>query len=51
MLHQGVGIAVESDGRVFMPEDLGECLYVHAAFEGAGGKRVPQGMEAFVRYF
>ena len=49
MLHQGMGIAVERDGRVFMAEDLGECFYVHAAFEGAGGERMPQGVKAFVR--
>ena len=49
MLHKGMGIAVERDGRVLVTEDLGERFYVHAAFEGAGGKSVPQGMEAFVR--
>ena len=32
-----------------MSENLGERLYVHSAFEGAGGKRMPQGMKAFVR--
>ena len=49
MLHKGVGVAIKRDGRVFMPEDLGERLYIHAAFNGAGGKGVPQGMESFVR--
>ena len=34
-----------------MTENLGERLYVHAAFEGAGGESMPQGMEALVRNF
>lgn len=51
MLHEGMGIAVERDGRIFMTEDLGECFYDHAAFEGAGGERMPQGVKAFVRNF
>ena len=51
MLHKGVGIAVEGDGRVLVTEDLGERFHVHAAFEGAGCERVPQGMKSFVRYF
>ena len=49
MLHKGVGIAVERDGRVFVTKDLGECFHVHTAFKGAGGKCMPQGMESFVR--
>lgn len=49
MFHEGVGIAVKCDGRVFMTEDIRECFHVHAAFEGAGGERVPQGMKALVR--
>ena len=49
MLHEGVGIAVERDGRIFVTEYLGERFYVHSTFEGAGGERVPQGMKAFVR--
>ncbi len=49
MLHEGMRIAIERDGRIFMSENLGERLYVHSAFEGAGGKRMPQGMKAFVR--
>ena len=51
MLHEGVSIAVERDGRVLMTEDLGERFHIHAAFEGAGGKRMPQGMKSLVRYF
>ena len=51
MFHQGVGVAIERYGRVLVAEDLGERLYVHAAFEGAGGKRMPQGMKAFMRNF
>ena len=51
MLHEGVGIAVECDCRILVSEDLGERFYVHAAFKGAGGKRMPQGMESLVRYF
>ncbi len=51
MLHKGMGIAIERDGRVLMPEYLGERLYVHAAFEGARGKCMPQGMKAFMRNF
>ena len=42
MLHKRVCVAVERDSRVFMPENLGERFYVHTAFEGAGGERVPQ---------
>ena len=49
VFHEGMGVAAERDGRVLVPEDLGERLYVHAAFEGAGGKGMPQGMEAPVR--
>ena len=48
MLHKGVGIAVERNGRVLVAEDLGERFYVHAAFEGAGSKRMPQWVKAFV---
>ena len=51
MLHQRMSIAIECNGRVFMPEDLGKRFYIHAAFEGAGGERMPQRMKAFVRYF
>ena len=50
MLHKGMGVAVKRDGRAFMTKDLGERLYVHAAFDGASGKRMPQGVKAFVRY-
>ena len=40
MLHKGMGIAVEREGRVLMTEYLGERLYIHSAFKGAGiGKR------------
>ena len=49
MLHEGVGIAVKRYGRVFVTEDLGKRFYVHAAFEGAGSKRMPQGMKSLVR--
>ena len=49
MFHKGVGIAVERNGRVLMTENFGERLYVHATFEGAGGKGMPQGMKALVR--
>ena len=51
MLHQGVGVTIERDGRILVPEDLGQRLYVHAAFKGAGGKGGPQGLKSFVRYF
>ena len=49
MLHEGVRIAVERDGRVLVAENFGERLYIHAAFDGTGGERVPQGMETLVR--
>ena len=49
MLHEGVGVAIQSHGRVFVAEDLGERLYIHAALEGAGGKGMPQGMKALMR--
>ena len=51
MFHKRVSIAVEGNGRVFMSEDLGERLHIHAALEGAGGERVPQGVKALMRYF
>ena len=51
MLHQRMGVAIERNGRVFMPEDLGKRFYIHAALNGSGGERMPQGMKAFVRYF
>ena len=51
MLHKRVGVTIERDGRVFVSEDLGECFYVHAALKGAGGERMPQGMESLVRDF
>ena len=51
MLHEGMGIAVERDGRVLVPEYLGESFNVHTAFEGTGGERMPQRVKAFVRYF
>ena len=41
MLHKGMGIAVEGNGRVLMPENFGERFYVHTAFDGAGGKGMP----------
>ena len=49
MLHKRVGIAVERDGWVFMSENFGKRFYVHTAFDGAGSKRMPQGMKSFVR--
>ena len=49
MLHEGVGVAIQSHGRVFVAEDLGERLHVHAALEGARRKRMPQGMKALMR--
>ena len=51
MLHKGVGITVEGNGRILVAEDLGKRFYVHTAFNGAGGKSMPQGMKSFVRYF
>ena len=50
MLHQGVSVAVQSDRRIFVPENLGQCFHVHSTFEGAGSKRMPQGVKSFVRY-
>ena len=44
-----MGVAINRDGRVLVAEDLGERFHVHAAFESACGKRMPQGMKAFVR--
>ena len=51
MLHKGMGVAVERDGRVLVAKDLRERFNVHAAFEGAGSKRMPQGMKSLMRYF
>ena len=42
MLHKGVGIAVERNDRGFMSKNFRERFYVHAAFEGACCKRMPQ---------
>ena len=50
MLHKGMCIAIQCDGRVFMSENLGKRFYIHAAFKGTGGERMPQGMKTFVRY-
>ena len=50
MLHKGVGVAVERDGRILVAEDLGRRFHIHAALEGAGGKGMPQGMESLMRY-
>ena len=49
MLHEGMGVAVEGDGRVFVTEDLGEGFHVHAALEGARRKGMPQGMKSLMR--
>ena len=49
MFHKGMGVAVERDGRVFMPQNFGQGLYVHSAFQRARGKGVPQGMEALMQ--
>lgn len=51
MLHKRVSVAVKGNRWVLMTEDLGERLHVHTAFEGAGGKRMPQGMESLMRNF
>lgn len=51
MLHKRVGVAVQSNCRVLVSEDLGERFYIHTAFDGAGGECMPQGMKALVRYF
>lgn len=51
MLHERMGIAIERNGRIFMTKDFGKRFHVHAAFEGAGSKRMPQRVKASVRYF
>lgn len=48
MFHKGVGVAVESDGRILMTEDFGKSFYVHSALDGAGRKGVAQRVEALV---
>ena len=50
MLHQRMGVTIERDGRVFMPEDLGKRFYIYTALNGSGGERMPQGMKTLVRY-
>ena len=50
MLHKGVGVTVQSDGRILVPEDLGKRFHVHATFEGTSGERMPQGMKSLMRY-
>lgn len=49
MFHKRMGITVECDRRVLVSEDLGERLYIHTAFDGAGGKCMPQGMKSLMR--
>ena len=49
VFHEAEDIPIERDGRIFVPQDLGERLHVHAALEGAGREGVPQGMKAAVR--
>ena len=51
VLQKGVGVAVQGDGGVLVPQYFGKRLYVHAALDGACGKGVPQGMKPLVRYF
>ena len=49
VLHKGVGVAVERDGGITVAENLGKGTDVHAAFEGAGGESMAQGVKAAVR--
>ena len=49
MFHQRMCIAIERNGRVLVPEDLGERFYIHTAFKGASSKGMPQGMKALMR--
>ena len=51
MLHKGMSIAVECNGRVLVAEDLGKRFHVHTAFKSAGSERVSQRVKAFVRNF
>lgn len=50
MLHKGMCITVEGNDRILVAENLGKRFYIHAAFKGTGGERMPQGMKTFVRY-
>ena len=43
-------VAVHRYGRVFMTENFGKRFYVDTVFDGASGKRMPEGMKTFVRF-
>lgn len=47
MLHEGMGVAAEGDGGVFVPQNFRKGLDVHAAFERARGEGVAERMKAF----
>ena len=49
MLHKGVGVTVQSDGRILVPEDLGKRFYIHTTLNGTGGEGMSQRMKSFVR--
>lgn len=49
MLRKRVGVAVQSDGRILVPEDLGERFYIHATLNGTSGEGMPEGMKTFMR--
>lgn len=49
MFRKRMNITVERNRRVFMPEDFGQRFHIHAAFQRAGGKRMPQRMKPFMR--
>ena len=36
-----MGIGVQREGRIGVPQDAGQCLGVHAAGESVGGEGVP----------
>ena len=49
VFEHGMRVAVERDCRVFVPEDLGKRLDVHAALERARREGVAKRMKALVR--
>ena len=49
MLHHGMDITVQRNGRILVSQDLRKRLDVHAAFDRSGGKRMSQRMEAMLR--
>ena len=44
--HAGMGIKLECQGYLRMPQNLGESTYIHTGFDSSGCERVSEGMDA-----